>query len=128
MTKPILCLDFDGVIHSYASGWQGADVCTDPPVEGTAGFLRQAVELFRVNVFSSRSHRHGGIPAMQRYVQDLLHGHFHDQRLCDYIYSEIEWPMDKPPAMLTIDDRAIRFEGRWPDPQQLLQFKPWNKP
>lgn len=36
--------------------------------------------------------------------------------------------MDKPPAMLTIDDRAICFSGLWPDPQQLLQFKPWNKP
>lgn len=31
MGKPILCLDFDGVIHSYASGWKGADVIPDPP-------------------------------------------------------------------------------------------------
>ena len=28
--KPILCLDFDGVIHSYISGWKGADVIPDP--------------------------------------------------------------------------------------------------
>ena len=31
MPKPILCLDFDGVVHSYTSGWKGADVIPDPP-------------------------------------------------------------------------------------------------
>ena len=32
--KPTIILDFDGVIHSYTSGWQGADVIGDPPWRG----------------------------------------------------------------------------------------------
>jgi len=38
MSKPILLIDFDGVIHSYTSGWQGAGVISDPPVEGAFDF------------------------------------------------------------------------------------------
>src|SRR5882672_3079773 len=39
MRKPILCLDFDGVLHSYSSGWKGADVIPDAPTPGMAAFL-----------------------------------------------------------------------------------------
>ncbi len=34
MTKPILCVDFDGVVHSYTSGWKGETVIPYPPVNG----------------------------------------------------------------------------------------------
>lgn len=34
---PILCLDFDGVCHSYTSGWKGAAVIPDPAVPGLVG-------------------------------------------------------------------------------------------
>ena len=37
--KPIICLDFDGVIHSYTSGWKGAAVIPDPPVPGALEFI-----------------------------------------------------------------------------------------
>ena len=42
--KLILCLDFDGVIHSYSSGWKGADVIPDPPVPGALRFIADARE------------------------------------------------------------------------------------
>ena len=36
--------------------------------------------------------------------------------------------LHKPPAMVTIDDRAIQFKGSWPEPEKLLEFKPYRLP
>lgn len=129
MNKPILCLDFDGVIHSYASGWKGADVIPDPPVPGALKFIVEALKHFRVAIFSSRSHQPGGIQAMVQWLGywsvDPEHGMPGD--FDHAIWSEIEWPTEKPSAFLSIDDRAITFIGTWPSPELLLTFKPWNK-
>lgn len=78
--KPILCLDFDGVLNSYKSGWQGA---------------------------------------MKKWL--IKWG-------LDPAYFELlEFPKQKPAAFLTLDDRAITFAGKFPDPNELIKFKPWNK-
>ena len=33
----------------------------------------------------------------------------------------------KPSALITIDDRALTFDGHWPTLKSLKEFKPWNK-
>ena len=43
------------------------------------------------------------------------------------LIKEIKFPTKKPAAFLTIDDRAICFNGNFQDPKELLKFKPWNK-
>lgn len=50
-----ISIDFDGVIHSYKSGWKGADKCPDPPVPGAIAFIIMAVERFNVSIYSSRN-------------------------------------------------------------------------
>lgn len=67
MSKPILCLDFDGVCHSYTSGWKGAAVIPDDAVPGLFEFLEQAAPIFDIQVFSSRSNQAGGIDAMKEW-------------------------------------------------------------
>ena len=162
MNKPILCLDFDGVIHSYTSGWKGPRTIPDDPVPGAIDFLVEALQHFRVAIYSSRSHYWFGRRAMKKWLEyhatdwfwyipieqqnktfsslpiqfedmfdigklvafDVIHkGHIFGW----YLNTLIEWPSHKPPALVTLDDRAITFMGQWPDVGQLKKFKPWNK-
>lgn len=148
--KPILCLDFDGVIHSYSSGWKGASKIPDPPVDGAMEFVVGALDTFDVCVFSSRSHQWGGRRAMRKWFKknlielattyektpEWLLRHIH--AFADPWPDEIDWhigklvnqirfPLFKPAATVGIDDRVITFTGNWPDVTTLARFKPWNK-
>lgn len=152
MSKPILCLDFDGVIHSYTSGWQGARNIPDPPVPGALQFIVEAQKHFTVAIFSSRSHQFLGRRAMKRWLfrQLMEAGIDHDNaprwwlnRIYETAFADpwrdevsfaaasvirsIQWPVHKPAAMVSIDDRAWNFSGVFPGFQALLLFKPWNK-
>jgi len=118
MRKPILCLAFDGVLNSYTSGWRDVEVIPDDPVPGAKDFLCRAMEHFEVHVFSSRSHQAMGILAMYKWC--LLHFGYD-------IANELSFPVFKPPAKVTIDDRGYTFTGEWPSIEALLSFKPWNK-
>ena len=129
--RPILCLDFDGVIHSYESGWEGADVIPDPPVSGALEFMFDALTWFDVQVFSSRSNQPGGIQAMQKWLREwavnlLRDGRFEGDPMLGWL-DKIGWPTEKPPATVSIDDRCLLFTGQFPDPVRLVGFQPWNK-
>jgi hypothetical protein len=128
--KPILCLDFDGVLHSYTSGWKGADVIPDAPVPGALEFLAEATKHFRVAIFSSRSNQPGGIDAMKWWLRAHINATTPFNKTPDagpHWFFDIEYPTEKPPAMISIDDRAITFDGAWPSIDFLLAFQPWNK-
>ncbi|BAR47091.1 hypothetical protein [Methylobacterium aquaticum] len=125
--KPILCLDFDGVIHGYQSGWQGAAIIPDPPVPGAIEFLHAAVERFRVAIYSSRSGEPGGIDAMRGWLTMFVLAAIDDRREAEHVLGLIEWPTAKPSAFVTIDDLALTFDGRWPGLDELAAFQPWTK-
>jgi len=126
MSKPIICVDFDGVLHSYDSGWQGANVVNDGPVPGAMQWLADLPHHFTVCIYSSRSAQQGGIAAMRQAIYRWVQQEFD---MTPPWLSELQYPTKKPSAFLTIDDRAICFEGEFDSlhPQALLEFTPWNK-
>jgi hypothetical protein len=128
MSKPILCLDFDGVIHSYSSGWKGAHVIPDDPVPGAIRFIELASEKFEVAIYSSRSKSIRGRWAMKNWIEKHIIEHFGVDRVgADDLICSIRWPWFKPSAFVTIDDRAITFTGKFPSVDMIKEFKPWNK-
>ena len=129
MNKPILCVDFDGVIHSYERGWQSGEIY-GTVVPGFFEWVERVRDIFKIVIYSSRCKDDDGIIAMGSWL--------HKQRNA-WIKSggqrnpteplEMEFAHEKPPAFLTIDDRAIRFDGDWNAPElaadALRNFKPW---
>lgn len=98
MAKTVV-FDFDGVIHSYKSGWQGVTIIPDPPVPG----IKEAIDELRkegyeVVVVSTRCSYSDGMEAVQSY-------------LVEYDINVDRVLAEKPPAVCYIDDRAIRFDG-----------------
>lgn len=134
MSNPIICVDFDGVIHSYASGWKGADVIPDEPVPGAIEWVMDHLPIPEpisamgpdyegpeVVIYSARSSQKGGIKAMQEWF--VKHG----LPRCYITEGILKFPETKPAAFLTLDDRCICFDGRFPTSEELMAFETWQK-
>ena len=114
--QPNVVLDFDGVIHSYVSGWQGVDVVPDPPVPLIDEEIKRIRAAgYRVVVVSTRCATPEGMGAVRRYLRE-------NGIEVDDVAAE------KPPAKVYVDDRALLFDG---NPKGLLekiqQFRPWQE-
>ena len=130
--KPTICVDFDGVIHSYERGWQNG-VIYGTVVPGFFEWVERVRFQFKLVIYSSRSKTDEGVAAMGLWLHEKRNewikagGERHPTEPL-----EIEFAHEKPAAWLTIDDRAICFRGDWGDsalsPEAMRSFKPWNSP
>ncbi|MEK8018006.1 MAG: AAA family ATPase [Candidatus Parabeggiatoa sp.] len=97
--KPTILVDFDGVINSYRSGWQKNEAyLPDLPVLGAQAALSLLSQQYKVVVFSTRARTEAGKQAIESYLKK--YGIYFDQ-----ITNR------KLPAVMSIDDRAIRFRN-----------------
>ena len=111
--KETIVFDFDGVIHSYISGWN--ETPQDPPVK----HIKEEIDLIRkegyeVVVVSTRCATKEGMDKVIEYL------HIYDIRVVRVLAT-------KPPALVYIDDRGVNFDG---NAKSLLykikNFIPWT--
>jgi hypothetical protein len=107
-----ICLDFDGTIHAYRTGWCGPTVIPDEPTHGAREAIAQLRESYRVVIHSARCRTAEGRQAIEAWLS--RHGIQVDE-LCAH----------KPPAVLYVDDRALPFRGDWL--QTLADIRNWRK-
>ena len=113
-----ICVDFDGVLHSYTTPWIAPETIPDPPVPGAVEWLNRMAADFDIVIFTTRAATRVGREAVLRWLN--WHG-------C--IVTGVTVTNRKQPALVYIDDRAWRFTGNnFPTKSEIHAARPWNKP
>jgi len=123
--RPVtIAIDFDGVIHPY-TGYKGPGVFNPPYPEAAAGLKSLRQNGYKILIYSCR----GEVGKIRSYLN------LHDLTY-DYIgtYKDEFSPKgfianpSKVFADIYVDDRALKFNGSWPDlVQQVDSFTLWYK-
>ena len=127
-----IAIDFDGVIHKYSKGWKDGSIY-DEPFDNVFKIIKKIMDLdYSVFVFSTRSPKQ-----IKRWLKAYLvteemisYGFCNETYYKYYPYGfdckiipfwKKFW--DKPnvlgitqrklPAVIYIDDRALKFDGDW---------------
>lgn len=111
--KKTVVFDFDGVIHSYTSGWTGVTSIVDEPVDGIREVIQDLRKNYKVVVVSTRCATFEGRETISKWLEKY-----------DIIVDDIV--REKPPAIVYVDDRAICFDGNTDTlVEKINNFKNW---
>jgi phosphoglycolate phosphatase-like HAD superfamily hydrolase len=114
MDKKTIVFDFDGVIHSYVSGWKGVNNCPDAPNDDVVETIRALREKnYEVIVVSTRCADPDGQNAVKQYLKRY-------RIEVDGVKAE------KPPALVYVDDRAVCYKPGMDLLNDITSFKSWR--
>ena len=113
-------VDFDGTLHAYSTKFTKETEIHDGPIEGAIKFIMDLLDAgYDVAIFSTRASewrfKNAAIEWFEKYGMPR-----------EYAY-QLEFTNIKGHHEFILDDRAIAFEGKYPDISYLKQFRPWNK-
>jgi len=109
-------IDFDGVIHANSKGFYDGTVY-DEPIPGAREALAKLSERFVIIVYSAKARKDRMLINGQTGV-DLIWEWLKKHDMDGFVK---DVTAEKPRAVFYIDDKAVRFNGDWPETFQNLQ-------
>lgn len=117
--KKTICIDFDGVLHDYSEGFQGKDVFGEavPGADNATAVLKK--KGWTIIIYTTRP----ATDAMKAWLKEKNISY-------DYINENPDQPEDskgcKLVADIYLDDRAMRFGGKWEEwnLREIAEFEP----
>ena len=112
----MISIDFDGVIHDHSKcKFTNEWTIQGDLIPGAKEAINQLSEKYNVVVISTRCNNPDGRYAVIKWLE--LHS-INVYDVADY----------RPPSLITVDDRAITFNGNWNQTlEDIKRFKPWYK-
>jgi hypothetical protein len=128
MSKPAIAVDLDGVLHSHTSKFTVPWKVLDPPVPNSFAWLERMSQDFDIIIHTSRFTKDQGAIERTRVLTAVVDWLERYELDADVLRSLTFWTHPgKPHALLYVDDRAYRFEGRFPTRADVFK-KPWKMP
>lgn len=121
-----VAVDFDGVLHRYDSSWVNAHTIPDGPVSGAIEWLCETIQKMDIVIFSMRCKTWRGRRAVRRWLKIHAGLLWYDAPGFRGI-ADVTLSYTKIPALVYLDDRALRFEGTFPSVTEIRNARPWNK-
>jgi hypothetical protein len=116
--QPIIAIDVDGPLHAYVA-WKGPTVLDGGPVPGAMQAIADYTAAgYEVHIVSSRLATRQAICG---WMLDVL-----GEEKAGEVMRNVKFSINKPQAILTIDDRVWLFRGVWPTADQVKAFRPWR--
>ena len=121
-----VCFNFDGMIHSFTSEFDG-DVTwiPNPPVAGVFEMLEEYVRHFDMYIYSFRAKSDKGVEAMRNYVNKEFVKWSKHASITPITY-HLNFVDYIPPDALFIDRNSFRFSGSFPTSEELKNLLPSN--
>lgn len=118
MTKKTIAIDFDGVLAEYDQ-WVSAEHYGKPHPDAMFNLRRYIEAGYDVVIFTTRGETREGRLGVKNWL--TRYG------LQEKYVEAIKVTNQKVPALFYLDDRAWRFEGRFPEVSEIENHKVWYK-